>query len=140
MEIRPHRASIDAAGRAQNVMMIVPINAYEDEAHDIRRERRQNLTERCKIGAMRWMQFSYHDRDDHRDRTIAKGFEPRGFSGERRLHVDPLKAGVAFMSLGTQRSEREYLPRRKRAMGCRTAFACRYSWSHRTRDRATFRT
>jgi hypothetical protein len=76
VQVRPERRAGDRAARVEHVMMIVPVDADEDEAQDVAEEDRQQRPQFVQAVAMRHPELQHHDRDDDRDHTIAERFQP----------------------------------------------------------------
>jgi hypothetical protein len=60
------------------MVMIVPVNSYINEAHDIGEKNRQQRFQGGELDAVRHSQFEHHDGDDDRENTIAERFESVG--------------------------------------------------------------
>ena len=63
MQVRPKNLAVDAITRLQHVVMIVPVNAQEDEAQHIGKQRWNYWLQRMPIRSLRHSQFENHDRN-----------------------------------------------------------------------------
>src|SRR5687767_7715998 len=75
MQIRPKCTTIDVLNSMKQMMMIVPVNAEEDEAQCVGQKCRQQRNKRRHIGAVRYLQIQHHDGNDYGDHAIAKCFQ-----------------------------------------------------------------
>ena len=76
MQVGPEDGAVDALGRLEHVVMVVPVDAEEDEAQDVGQKHRQQWTERLAVGAVRHLQLQHHDRDQYGEYAVAERFEP----------------------------------------------------------------
>src|SRR5256714_14367545 len=75
MQIRPQHAAIDVFDHLKEMMVVAPIDSYEDETEDIAEENRSDGAEHRQTVPQRHAQLEHHNGDDDRDHTIAKGFQ-----------------------------------------------------------------
>ena len=76
VQVGPQNAPADVRDRVQQMVVIVPIHADEDEAQDVAREHRQERADRREVSAMRHLHLEHHDRDDDGKHAITEAFEP----------------------------------------------------------------
>jgi len=70
----PKDAAADVFGRAQQVMVIVPIDADINEAEHVLKKI-GTRAQGGQIAAVRHFQFQHHDRNDDGQHAVAEGFE-----------------------------------------------------------------
>jgi hypothetical protein len=56
----------------QQVVMVVPVNPYVNEAENVTQKNRKELAQGFQVITMRHLQFQDHDRDDDGEHAIAK--------------------------------------------------------------------
>jgi hypothetical protein len=61
----------------QHVVVIAPVDADEDEAHQVGGDHRGEGTQRLQRGSVRHLQFEDHDGDDDGDDAVAECFQAR---------------------------------------------------------------
>src|SRR6476660_529889 len=66
-------------GRMEQVVMIVPVDAYVDKAQHITRENGNYWAQGLEIDAMRHLQFQHHDGNDNGEHAVTEGFDPVTF-------------------------------------------------------------
>src|SRR5690242_20594686 len=78
VKIRPHHVAVDGARRAQQVMVIVPVDTDDGEAQHVYQELRCQRRERFDIRALRRPELQHHDGDDNRQHAVAEGLQASG--------------------------------------------------------------
>ena len=77
MKIRPENPAANMLDKVEEVMVIAPIDAEEDEAQEVTEQYGNQRTQRVKTCVVRHFQFQHHDGDDNRHHAIAERFQPR---------------------------------------------------------------
>jgi hypothetical protein len=77
VQIGPQGRAIDPIRRAQQVMMVVPVDAEEHEAQYVRQNRRYDAAQRAPVRTMRSAKLEHHDRDENRDDAVTERLESR---------------------------------------------------------------
>ena len=75
MQIGPQHRAVHVVHGMEHVVMVVPVNAHEDEAEDICQEHRQHRRERRRIDAVRHLHLEHHDGDDDGDHAVGERLE-----------------------------------------------------------------
>src|SRR3954471_14529521 len=60
------------------MVVIVPVDADQHEAEEIREKHRQQRRQRRQVGAVRHLELEHHDRDDDGDHAVGERVEPLG--------------------------------------------------------------
>ena len=77
MQVRPQDRAVDPVDHVQHVVMVVPVDADEDEAHQVGQKHGHQRLQRVPPGSVRHFQLEDHDRDDDRDHAVAECFKAR---------------------------------------------------------------
>lgn len=77
--VGPHDTAVDAFGRFEQMMMVVPIDGDIDEAQQISKKFRHERHEVGEVGAFGRMEFDDHDGNDNGEDAVAECFEPSAF-------------------------------------------------------------
>ena len=75
MQVGPQDAAADFLRGLQHVVMIVPVDADEDEAQDVAEEYRDQGLQGGEIMPLRHFHLQHHDGDDDGDHAVTEGFE-----------------------------------------------------------------
>jgi len=75
VQVRPQHSAVDAIRGVQHVVMVVPVDADEDEAEHVGEKDRHERSEGAPARLVRDVEFEHHDRDDDGDYPIAERFE-----------------------------------------------------------------
>src|SRR5436189_121497 len=76
MQVGPQNPSVNRVNDLEHVVMVVPVNAEEDEAHDVGGYGRHYGPERAPLRPVRHLELQHHDRDENRDHAVAEGQQP----------------------------------------------------------------
>jgi ABC-2 type transport system permease protein len=77
-QVGPHDTRADAPRRAQEVVVIVPVDGDHREAEYVDEQLRHPVPESVPGGAQGCLEFEGHDRDDHRHHPVAEGLHATG--------------------------------------------------------------
>ena len=72
MQIRPENASGNTVGEKEHVVVVAPVNPYQNETQDVGEEDRQQTRQGVDVRAVGYPQLEDHDRDYDRDHAIAE--------------------------------------------------------------------
>src|SRR5450755_4410557 len=78
MQVGPHDCATDPGRCAQQMMMVVPVNADKHEAQHVDQQRRETVAERAEAPADRSPESERGDGDDHGQDAVAEGLKPGG--------------------------------------------------------------
>src|SRR5262245_24791456 len=85
MQVRPEDTSAYMLDRLEEMMMIVPVDAENDETQNVTEEDRRDWSQRREVRPDWYAQLEHHDRDDYRDHAITEGFQ--AIAGHLRLGI-----------------------------------------------------
>jgi hypothetical protein len=72
VEVRPQDLAVDPVAGVEHVMVVVPVDAQEEEAQHVAQEDREQRPEREEVRAVRHLQLQDHDRDQDGDHPVAE--------------------------------------------------------------------
>ena len=75
MQIGPEHLAVDAIGRVQHVVMVVPVDADEHEAEHVGQEYRNQRPQGVPRHLVRDVELEHHDRDEDGDNAVAERLE-----------------------------------------------------------------
>ena len=75
MQVRPQDFAVDAIGRLQHVMVVVPVDAEQHEAQHVSQKDRYERDKRVPGRVVRHMKLEHHDRNHNREYPVTERFE-----------------------------------------------------------------
>jgi len=79
MQVRPQDAPIHVLNRLQQMVVVVPVDAYKNKTEQINQQGRDQGPQSAPVRSMRDLDFQHHDRDYDGDHAIAECFHPPFF-------------------------------------------------------------
>src|SRR5206468_2068481 len=116
MRVGPEDAAVHRVHGLQHVMMVVPVDPEEHEAHDVAQEHGDQRSQRADVGSVRRTHLEDHDRDDDGDHAVAERFHPglgqpvvgRGSwntdSFVTRVYIGPPRRPIASIAVESTRN------------------------------------
>src|SRR5688572_18142089 len=96
----------------QHVVMVVPVDADNDEAEDVTDEHRAQRCDRVEILAVRHFHLEHHDGDDDGDDAVAECFQPAFAHAALVSHATRWFLGfLGFLRFATNSSNPSHLSR-----------------------------
>src|SRR6202021_548505 len=76
VQVRPQGCAIHSLSGVEQMMVVVPVDADENETQCVTKERRYDRAQGRERCIARGVQVEHHDRDDDGDNAVAKSFQP----------------------------------------------------------------